>query len=94
MIKQSENRHEIESNGDRFDLNRLLAVRHRTRVAIAEIARQIVSGMAEDEAFEEALIDVTTAGNCGHHIMSDHWGIELEGPSRADLRSIGEWVPW
>lgn len=45
----------------------------------------LASGMSEDEAWDESLIDVTSAGNCGDHILSYEWNISLENPTRAEL---------
>ena len=48
-------------------------------------ASAIASGMTEEEAWQESLIDVTTAGNCGDSILSYEWNISLEQPTRAEL---------
>lgn len=45
----------------------------------------IASGMTEEQAIEDAEIDVTRAGNAGDCISSSEWNISLENPSRSEL---------
>jgi hypothetical protein len=50
-----------------------------------EYNRLIAEGKSEDEAREEAEMDMTCAGNCGNYIPSWEWGLALEDPTRKEL---------
>jgi hypothetical protein len=52
----------------------------------------IAEGKSEEEAQEEAEVDMTVMGHNGiHYLASWEWGIALENPSRAELAAfIGE----
>ena len=48
----------------------------------------IAAGKTEEKAYNEALTDVTTGGNCGNHIMSWEWSIAAEDPTSAELVAL------
>lgn len=48
----------------------------------------IQNGMSEDEAMDEATIDMTIGGNCGNYIASWEWQIVCENPTRNDLKTL------
>lgn len=48
----------------------------------------IARGLSEEEAIEEAEVDVTRAGNEGRCLASWEWGIVAEDPSKAQLIAI------
>lgn len=50
----------------------------------------IESGMSEDDACDESLVDLTIGGNFGDAIRSDEWHIVAEDPTRSEiLRLMG-----
>ncbi len=52
--------------------------------AVAEAYQEaLASGMDEEEALEQAEMDMTSGGNCGHYIASWEWWVNEV--SRADL---------
>lgn len=53
-----------------------------------EYNRCIGEGMSEEEAQEEATVDTTCAGNCGHYLNSWEWGILAEDPTRAEVLEL------
>lgn len=56
-----------------------------------EYDRAIAEGKSADQAMESAEMDVTVFGHSGYHgINSDHWGIQYENPSRADMLELLE----
>lgn len=48
----------------------------------------IKSGMSENDAREEAEMDMTCGGNAGDYIASWEWAIVAENPSKANLIAI------
>ena len=53
---------------------------------VAESYREaLAAGKSEEEAMEEAEMDMTSAGNCSNYLASWEWGIALENPTREDL---------
>jgi Xaa-Pro aminopeptidase len=62
---------ELEATGENFSVDKLLDVRARTRRAIHVIARQIKSGMSEDDAKDIAKSTLTEMGmrRGWHHII-------------------------
>ncbi len=53
-----------------------------------EYKRLIGEGVSEEEAQEQAEMDMTPAGGYGQHIRSDEWGIEAENPTHARVLQI------
>ncbi len=52
-----------------------------------EYERLRAEGKSEEEAREEAEVD-TTVTDEGHYLMSDHWAVIAENPSRAELDEL------
>ena len=52
----------------------------------ADYEKALAEGLDEDEAASKAIVDTTCAGNNGHYLMSDHWEIVFENPSRQQLK--------
>ena len=51
-----------------------------------EYKRAIAEGCSDEEAFEEATIDTTCAGDAGHYLPSWEWGIALECATPRQIR--------
>jgi len=49
---------------------------------------QLALGFSSDDAWNEATVDTTSAGNCGDHINSWEWGIVFEDPTPKQLREF------
>lgn len=47
----------------------------------------LADGVSEEEAYEHSLEDVSTGGNCGHHVLSYEWTF-VEDPSREQLKDM------
>ncbi len=45
-------------------------------------------GLTHDEAFEDAMSDVSMGGNAGHCVLSYEWGIVAEDPTRAEVLAM------
>jgi hypothetical protein len=52
-----------------------------------EYQAAIAEGLEPEAAFEKASVDTTCAGNNGHYLLSWHWGILFENPSRVEIKS-------
>ncbi len=59
-----------------------------TDVVAEEYQRLVAEGKSEEEAMEEATVDTTCAGNCGHYLDSEEWSIVYENPSRAQVLDL------
>ena len=53
-----------------------------------EYNRLVADGMDPDKAHEEATVDNTCGGNCGHYINSWEWGIVAEDPTREEIKQL------
>lgn len=53
-----------------------------------EFERLVAEGATEEEAWEEATVDTTCAGNSGHYLLSYEWAIVAEDPTRDEMLSI------
>lgn len=60
---------------------------HDNEVAEA-YAWAIEQGKSEEEASEEAEVDMTIAGNAGHYLLSSEWTIVAENPTRAEVLAL------